>query len=279
YETTGVAVPEQDEDYVDQFLFETQAGYCDNFSTSMVVMLRTLDIPARWAKGFTSGEMIDIGETHDTYEVTNANAHSWVEVYFPETGWVSFEPTQGFSNPTDFHVDGDDSDYEEYDDVLDQGGAELPEPDAAEDEEDEDATAAMAQSSGGGFQLNWWQISIIVLIISAIAFLIFKKRFQLKTYFIKFRIRKQLNEKTFQTAYLHLLQVLDHYGYARSTDQTLRQFAKRIDLRYRTGEMEELTKHYEQLLYRNAFDQKENEQLTKLWESMLNKVMGRPLFF
>src|SRR5699024_2613377 len=72
YETTGVAVPEQDEDYVDQFLFETQAGYCDNFSTSMVVMLRTLDIPARWAKGFTSGEMIDIGETHDTYEVTNA---------------------------------------------------------------------------------------------------------------------------------------------------------------------------------------------------------------
>lgn len=43
-------------DYVDQFLFETQIGYCDNFSTSMVVMLRTLGIPARWAKGYTPGD-------------------------------------------------------------------------------------------------------------------------------------------------------------------------------------------------------------------------------
>src|SRR5699024_777733 len=56
YQLNDVPVPQSGEDYVDQFLFDTKAGYCDNFSTSMVVMLRTLDIPARWVKGFTSGE-------------------------------------------------------------------------------------------------------------------------------------------------------------------------------------------------------------------------------
>ncbi len=99
YETEDVPVPDEDEDYVDQFLFETLRGYCDNFSTSMVVMLRSLDIPARWVKGFTQGEQIDsLDDERDVYQVTNGNAHSWVEVYFPEAGWVPFEPTSGFDN-------------------------------------------------------------------------------------------------------------------------------------------------------------------------------------
>ncbi|WP_149808177.1 transglutaminase-like domain-containing protein, partial [Listeria monocytogenes] len=65
-------------DYVDQFLFETQIGDCDNFSTSMVVMLRTLGIPARGAKGYTHGE----GEKKEnaaetTHTITENNANSW----------------------------------------------------------------------------------------------------------------------------------------------------------------------------------------------------------
>ena len=52
------AIPEGDTDYVDQFLFDTKVGYCDNFSTSMVVMLRSQGIPARWVKGFAAGEVV-----------------------------------------------------------------------------------------------------------------------------------------------------------------------------------------------------------------------------
>ncbi len=59
YETDNVAIPTADQDYVDQFLFETKIGYCDNFSTSMVVMLRSAGIPARWVKGFMGGEIVD----------------------------------------------------------------------------------------------------------------------------------------------------------------------------------------------------------------------------
>lgn len=103
YETNDVAVPELDEDYVDQFLFETKKGYCDNFSTSMVVLLRSVGIPARWVKGYTPGQFVETtSEGLEVYEVTSNNAHSWVEVYFSGIGWVPFEPTIGFSNPQEF---------------------------------------------------------------------------------------------------------------------------------------------------------------------------------
>ncbi|GGG78206.1 transglutaminase domain-containing protein [Paenibacillus radicis (ex Gao et al. 2016)] len=85
-------------DLVDHFLFEQQSGYCVHFSSSMVILLRTQGIPARWVKGFTSGNPVyedDKGIT--TYEVRGKNAHAWVEVYFPGAGWVPFDPTPGFS--------------------------------------------------------------------------------------------------------------------------------------------------------------------------------------
>lgn len=86
-------------DYVDHFLFESQTGYCDYFSTSMVLLVRSLGFPARWAKGFNSGELV-IDDNGSTFrQVTNANAHSWPEVYFEGYGWVPFEPTPSFSQP------------------------------------------------------------------------------------------------------------------------------------------------------------------------------------
>ena len=56
YSKTDAVYPAEEQDYVDQFLFESKVGYCDNFSTAMVVLLRTLDIPARWVKGFSPGD-------------------------------------------------------------------------------------------------------------------------------------------------------------------------------------------------------------------------------
>lgn len=98
----------QSDDFVDRFLFEVQEGYCDYFSTSMVVLLRSLDIPTRWVKGFTQGSLDDFFEEVmrgidqgglGIYNIYNANAHSWVEVYFEGYGWIPFEPTPAFSMP------------------------------------------------------------------------------------------------------------------------------------------------------------------------------------
>lgn len=75
---------------VEDFLFVRKTGYCEHYATAMVVMLRTLGIPARLVTGFLSGEWNDFG---NYYTVRQQDAHAWVEVYFPRSGWITFDPT------------------------------------------------------------------------------------------------------------------------------------------------------------------------------------------
>ena len=73
------------------FLFNVRTGHCEYFSTAMAIMLRTHGIAARVVNGFLPGEYND---TAGAYTVRQSDAHSWVEVYFPETrSWVTFDPT------------------------------------------------------------------------------------------------------------------------------------------------------------------------------------------
>jgi transglutaminase-like putative cysteine protease len=72
------------------FVTVTKAGYCQHYAGAMAVMLRLLGIPARVAVGFTSGTRSD-----DAWKVTDHNAHAWVEAWFPQHGWVAFDPTPG----------------------------------------------------------------------------------------------------------------------------------------------------------------------------------------
>jgi hypothetical protein len=78
------------DDPLAHFLFETRAGHCEYFASSMTVMLRTLGIPAREVNGFLPGEYNDLG---GDYVVRASDAHSWVEVFFPGEGWIVFDPT------------------------------------------------------------------------------------------------------------------------------------------------------------------------------------------
>lgn len=77
-------------DAVDDYLFVTQQGFCEQIGTSMVVMLRSLGVPARLAVGFVPGERNPLT---GLYEVKASDAHSWAEVYFPGVGWQGFDPT------------------------------------------------------------------------------------------------------------------------------------------------------------------------------------------
>jgi len=73
-----------------QFLFVTKAGHCEYFASAMAVMLRTLEIPSREVNGFLPGEFNDVA---GDYIVRASDAHSWVEAYFPGSGWITFDPT------------------------------------------------------------------------------------------------------------------------------------------------------------------------------------------
>jgi transglutaminase-like putative cysteine protease len=76
-------------DPVDYFLFDLKADFCEYFASSMAVMLREVGVPARVVEGFTAGELDPSGR----YAVKELNAHAWVEAYFPQYGWIEFEPT------------------------------------------------------------------------------------------------------------------------------------------------------------------------------------------
>ncbi|HUF06079.1 MAG TPA: transglutaminaseTgpA domain-containing protein [Candidatus Binatia bacterium] len=102
---TVAAVPEGGQDLVDFFLFHPSAersGYCQYYATAMVVMARSLGLPARVAAGFAPGERQEDG----TFLVREANAHAWAEVYFPGYGWQIFEATKSI-NPQFFRPTGD----------------------------------------------------------------------------------------------------------------------------------------------------------------------------
>jgi hypothetical protein len=78
------------DDPLANFLFVTRAGHCEYFASAMTILLRALDIPSREVNGFLPGEYNDLA---GDYIVRASDAHSWVEVYFTENGWVTFDPT------------------------------------------------------------------------------------------------------------------------------------------------------------------------------------------
>jgi hypothetical protein len=72
------------------FLFERRAGHCEYFATAMTVMMRSLGVPSRYINGFLPGEYNSVG---GDYIIRASDAHSWVEVFFPGYGWLTFDPT------------------------------------------------------------------------------------------------------------------------------------------------------------------------------------------
>lgn len=74
------------------FVLDHKRGYCQHYAGAMATMLRLLGVPARVAAGFTSGRY---DPTSREWTVTDHNAHTWVEVFFPGVGWIPFDPTPG----------------------------------------------------------------------------------------------------------------------------------------------------------------------------------------
>jgi len=83
-------VPPIGQDAVDHFLFETDVGFCEQFASATIVMLRSLGIPSRMVAGYAVGTR---NPFTGYYEIKNSDAHTWVDVWFPQVGWYEFDPT------------------------------------------------------------------------------------------------------------------------------------------------------------------------------------------
>ena len=272
YETTNVQAPKGNQDYVDQFLFETKLGYCDNFSTSMVVLLRSVGIQARWVKGFSSGERVHENDGMYTYVVTNNDAHSWVEAYIDGIGWVPFEPTIGFSNPMNINYDVDLEMPEEE---------QLPEM----EEQPEDVQPELEEQDsqqpvkGTANTINWSNFKWVfygLLAILLIGFIVmWKKRGTWQPKLAVKMNRSKLNHSdTFEEGYLVLLKQLERIHLKRRQDETLQQFALRVDNQLNTTKMRELTAFYEKLIYDKQTKKLDTTEMKEIWEYLINRTSG-----
>lgn len=274
YSQTNVAVPDADTDYVDQFLFDTKIGYCDNFSTSMVVLLRSAGIPARWVKGFTSGEVVETENGLQVFQVTNNNAHSWVEAYMPGIGWMNFEPTIGFTNTPDIEFDIELS----PDDAL---AAEQQEQQQQEQEEQQEVQENNTSASAFSIEplvewlkdRKWWILGLfgIFALILGVAY-----RYRLKwlpAYLIWRFKNKPLNTTNYEKMYRILLRYLNQYGLPREEGHTLPRYARQIDAYFDGDHMTFLTQQYERILYGRQ-DVQDEQRLRESWEYLINRLSG-----
>jgi hypothetical protein len=280
YDTQDVAVPGKNDDYVAQFLFRSKKGYCDNFSSAMAVMLRTIGIPTRWVKGFTPGDYDTSTDDGDpVYEVTNANAHSWVEVYFPNAGWVPFEPTKGFTNMADIvdnASDQNDSDPAKIDSTQDHTHSKIqrpekPKPPVPQPQPDEGG--GTTAGSGSGWLTPFKTMIIVMIVVLVLAWIAFRTRRKWLPRIIRARFMKKSGDGVLLEAYERLLKLLPMYGLPRQPEETLREYAVSVDRQLGTHEMKTLTASYEKARYRGDRSDESWQESKTLWEAIMKRLM------
>lgn len=141
---------------------EARQGYCEQFAGTFAAMARSLGIPARVAVGFTPGDTDP--DAPDRYLVLGKHAHAWPEVWFPDSGWVAFEPTPGRGIPGAEPYTGVPEDQDASDGGADAAGATTTAPPATapdttepaattappQDRQDRTAPVTAADEDGGG---------------------------------------------------------------------------------------------------------------------------------
>jgi len=204
YTLTPDTTPEY-EDFALYFLQELREGYCIHFATVAVLMLRALDVPAR----FTSGYVVTVApdEVGQTVELTDMNAHAWVEVFYDDIGWLYLEATPAGSGlslpPPRPHSPGEVNGEQESPITTPEGYI----PDYLFDERDHEylsngsmsdidtengsGTGSNTQQGANQFALTWvHRLLITIACISLVIFAVIARR----------RFMRRTREKHFKQA-------------------------------------------------------------------------------
>ena len=271
YALNNVAVPKKNQDYVDQFLFESKKGYCDNFSSAFVLLSRSLNFQARWARGFTDGSLKGGEKTEKVYEITNLDAHSWGEVYFNEYGWVPFEPTPGFTNDAMFKKKTITTNPGEPGQSGSKNNTKKPiGPDDAL------GPKSIKKSDGGSMNFaewiqKYWKIALGTIVsIGILGLVLYRIRGKFMPIIWIYLFKRRKGNEAFSKAYYILLKQLDRCNVERKPGVTLRDHSKYVDQYFHTfGKMEQLTVEYERFMYRGNSDVISNEKWQTKWESLM----------
>lgn len=267
YNTEEVAVPEGDTDYVDQFLFDTLIGYCDNFSTSAAVLLRASGVPTRWVKGFTMGDARGVIQGEEEYTVRNRHAHSWMEYFIEGAGWVPLEATISFSDANLLQI--------ETEDAADTEDPATNDPQASQDNEPtnrpqedlalDDVTSEEAMSENWRMPIWGW---IVILFVAA---LVVWNRKSIERYVVLlWWTKRPLNEHRLVAMHRYLVKQLGQAGF-KTDGRTPSELAAEVDAYYEANDMTRLTRLFEQSIYA---DQPPNSKYKEYWKIMIRRIMS-----
>ncbi|MCI0528998.1 MAG: DUF3488 and transglutaminase-like domain-containing protein, partial [Nitrospira sp.] len=228
---------------IDDFLFGQKTGYCEHFATAMVLMLRGLGIPSRLVTGFLHGEWNEYG---GYYIVRQGDAHAWVEVYFPKSGWITFDPTppsipkiMSWTTSISHYLDSLRIRWERYIinySSLDQVMALSKAKDQTDSLWDSlqqgwttvlksiQYTAKAVSRTLSGLPNSIW-VLLLTLIVTAVLLLLFIKRPRSRTLMLNSRTHSDKQSTQF---YLLMLQILESKGMAKKQDLTPTEFLKSL---------------------------------------------------
>ncbi|MEK3824628.1 DUF4129 domain-containing transglutaminase family protein [Paenibacillus sp. FSL K6-1558] len=238
-------------DFVEGFLFDIREGYCDYFSTALVMMARAEGIPARWVKGYAPGQMSLNSDMQaprqpgapieTTYTVTNADAHSWAEVYFGEYGWIPVEATPGFDMP----LLTESSEVQPADQPEDQ-------PEEEPVQEEKQAPTPEQTSNMIPTFVIWIAAAVIVLWV---AYMFWRNRLSLRFLLLRLRTGRPLTpEQKVLAETERWIRYARRRGLTRSGDETLRESVTRWSQLRPSAQttFEELLMKFEQTRYSPA---------------------------
>jgi transglutaminase-like putative cysteine protease len=196
YSDTVPGAPDGQEP-IDWVLFDHKEAFCNYYATAEIIMLRSLGIPARLAVGYAEGERVSIGGSEDIptlqpggenipqdiqiegdlFTVRHKDAHAWPEVYFPDIGWVEFEPTasqQPIIRPIGLNLDPSEQTppQSEFDDFQDRARQRLDELSAV--------NPASRDVNIAGFVFDPTPIYITIGIITVIAIIFLIRRVRIR---------------------------------------------------------------------------------------------------
>ncbi|MSO20177.1 MAG: DUF3488 domain-containing protein [Acidobacteria bacterium] len=237
------------DDPIAYFLFESRAGHCEFFASAMTVMLRSQGIPTRLVNGFLQGSYNDVS---DHYTVRASDAHSWVEVYFPTYGWISFDPTPAAGRTSEvptlgrltLYMDAFRTFWEEWVinyDFVHQAtlarqiertsrGARRDSREYFNDQYKNLLAFLRGKAEQGATQVGW--LPVVVSILAAAWAILFGRGAIVRMWrHWSMRRRARLGESRPEDAtlvYLSLLQTLAERGSTKPPHQTAREFAKSL---------------------------------------------------
>ncbi|MCT2585214.1 transglutaminase domain-containing protein [Actinophytocola sp. S1-96] len=156
-----------DEEALVDFLFESKIGFCEQYASAMAILLRAAGIPSRVAMGYTAGY-----DSGDYRTITTQNAHAWVEVFFPGSGWVQFDPTPladgtNYTPPYSTQSDSQIPEDDPVDRAPETTDPSVPAgPTQAPEDQDQVEAGGGGNDQGGNDSPNWtwWTIAALVVL-------------------------------------------------------------------------------------------------------------------